>query len=243
MDRLVLGAEQLGFRLSSWQVDQFETYYRELIQWNERINLTAIVDYEEVQTKHFLDSLTVALALANGPPGDSFNVIDVGTGAGMPGLPFKILYPDVRLVLLDSVGKKTGFLRHLVTRLGPDISEVQVLTARAEDLAREDEHREAYDLVLSRAVAQLPTLVELTLPFCKIGGMFVAQEKGQIEEEALKAQKAIHLLGGRLREAKRIELGDLLEARLLLVIEKVTPTPRRYPRRAGVPAKCPLQLQ
>ncbi|OGO05030.1 MAG: hypothetical protein A2Y60_00930 [Chloroflexi bacterium RBG_13_54_9] len=241
MERLISGARELGFHLTPHQVEQFETYYQELIQWNKQINLTAIVDYEEVQTKHFLDSLTVALALEDGPPlSASFRVIDVGSGAGMPGIPFKILYPDVRLVLLDSVGKKTSFLRHVVAKLGPDFIGVEVLTARAENLARENEHREAYDLVLSRAVAELPTLVELTLPFCKIGGVFVAQKKGPIEEEIREAQKAIDLLGGLLRGVKRIKLGDLPEEHLLVVIEKVTPTPSRYPRRAGIPVKRPL---
>src|SRR4030042_125471 len=139
MERLISGARELGFHLTPHQVEQFETYYQELIQWNKQINLTAIVDYEEVQTKHFLDSLTVALALEDGPPlSASFRVIDVGSGAGMPGIPFKILYPDVRLVLLDSVGKKTSFLRHVVAKLGPDFIGVEVLTAPAENLARGD---------------------------------------------------------------------------------------------------------
>jgi 16S rRNA (guanine527-N7)-methyltransferase len=201
--------------------------------------LTAIVDYEEVQIKHFLDSLTVALALEVGTQTDaSFHVIDIGTGAGMPGVPFKILFPDVRLVLLDSVGKKTSFLNHLVAKLG--LSAVEVLTARAEDLAREEKHREIYDLVLSRAVAELPTLVELTLPFCKIGGIFVAQKKGLIEEEIKRAQKAIELLGGRLREAKEIKVNALLEEQLLIIIEKIAPTVSHYPRRAGIPTKRPL---
>jgi len=242
MDRLISGAKKLGFHLTSSQVEQFEVYYRELIHWNKRVNLTAIVDYEEVQIKHFLDSLSVALALEGGQPlNASFHVIDVGTGAGMPGIPFKILYPDVRLVLLDSVGKKTSFLRHLTAKLS--LREVEVLTTRAEDLARKEGYREAFDLVLSRAVAELPTLVELTLPLCKIGGVFVAQKKGQIEEETRKAARAIDLVGGRLREVKRVKLGELPEERLLVVIEKVAPTPLGYPRRAGIPEKRPLSLQ
>ena len=240
MDKLIAGAEKLGFHLIPLQVEQFEIYYRELIQWNKRVNLTAIVDYEEVQIKHFLDSLTVALALEVGTQTDaSFHVIDIGTGAGMPGVPFKILFPDVRLVLLDSVGKKTSFLNHLVAKLG--LSGVEVLTARAEDLAREEQHREIYDLVLSRAVAELPTLVELTLPFCRIGGIFVAQKKGLIiEEEIKRAQKAIELLGGRLREVKEIKVNGLLEEQLLIIIEKIAPTVSHYPRRAGIPTKRPL---
>ena len=239
MERLISGARELGFHLTPHQVEQFETYYQELIQWNKQINLTAIVDYEEVQTKHFLDSLTVALALEDGPPlSASFRVIDVGSGAGMPGVPFKIIYPEVILVLLDSVGKKTNFLRHLIAKMG--LNEVEVLTGRAEDLAREDEHREAYDLALSRAVAELPTLVELTLPFCRVGGVFVAQKKEPIEDEIREAQKAIEILGGRLREVKRVKLKKLLEERLLIVVEKIAPTPSRYPRRAGIPTKRPL---
>jgi len=236
MERLIAGAKRLGLSLTSEQVGKFEVYYEELIRWNRRVNLTAIVDYEEVQVKHFLDSLTIALALRDMPP--SFRLLDVGSGAGVPGVPLKILFSNISLTLLDSVHKKTGFLDHLVARLG--LEGVEVLTARAEDLAREGRYREQFDLVLSRGVAQLATLVELSLPFCTLGGSFIAQKKGEIEGEVEEAMGAIDILGGRLREVTRVELEELGEERSLVIIDKVIATPNRYPRRAGIPQKRPL---
>ncbi len=234
MERLVHGARQLGIFLNPKQTQQFQLYYQELVRWNERVNLTAITDYEEVQLKHFLDSLTVALVLDEAK---EFSLLDVGAGAGMPGLPLKILLPGVKLVLLDSVAKKTAFLRYLVECLGLD--RVEVLTGRAEDFARQENYREGFDLVVSRAVGKLSTVAELALPFCREGGIFVALKKGQVEEEVEKALRAITILGGRLREVKRVEL-EGLEQRLLVIVDKVSPTPQLYPRRVGVAARRPL---
>ncbi|MFQ5924471.1 MAG: 16S rRNA (guanine(527)-N(7))-methyltransferase RsmG [Dehalococcoidia bacterium] len=238
MERLIAGAKRLGLSLTAQQVGKFEVYYEELIRWNKRVNLTAIVDYEEVQAKHFLDSLTIALALKDMPP--SFRLLDVGSGAGVPGVPLKIIFSNISLTLLDSVRKKTDFLDHLVARL--DLEGVEILTGRAEDLAREGRYREQFDLVLSRGVAPLPTLVELALPFCTLGGSFIAQKKGEIEREVEEAMGAIHILGGRLREVKRIELAPIGsgEERSLVIIDKLIATPNRYPRRAGIPQKRPL---
>ncbi|TET38428.1 MAG: 16S rRNA (guanine(527)-N(7))-methyltransferase RsmG, partial [Dehalococcoidia bacterium] len=235
MERLIAGAKRLGLPLTSEQVGKFEVYYEELIRWNRRVNLTAIVDYEEVQVKHFLDSLTIALALKMPP---SFRLLDVGSGAGIPGVPLKILFSNISLTLLDSVHKKTDFLDHLVARLG--LEGVEVLTGRAEDLARDGRYREQFDLVLSRGVAQLATLVELALPFCTLGGSFIAQKKGEIERELEEAMGAIDILGGRLREVKRVELEELGEERSLVIIDKLVASPNRYPRRAGIPKKRPL---
>jgi 16S rRNA (guanine527-N7)-methyltransferase len=234
VERLIAGAARLGLRLSPRQVEQFQLYYQELVEWNKRVNLTAIVDYEGVQVKHFLDSLSVTLALEEGRMvgGGDFRLLDVGAGAGLPGLPLKILYPGLDLVLLDSTAKKTAFLRHLSARLG--LEDVEVETGRAEELAHQHRYREQFDVVVSRAVAALPSLVELTLPFCRVGGTFIAQKRGQIGQEIEKAARAIGILGGELREVRRVEL-EGLAGHLLVVVAKRSPTPQRYPRRPGIP--------
>ena len=238
MERLDIGAKRLGLELNQRQLEQFHTYYQELVDWNKRINLTRITDYEEVQIKHFLDSLTVALVWPKLTPGADLRLIDVGTGAGIPGIPLKIVFPDIKLVLLDSVAKKAAFLHHLNHKLGLD--DVEIVVGRAEEVAHEAPYRETFDIVLSRGVAPLATLVELTLPFCTIGGSFIAQKKGAIDQEISQASKAIGLLGGRLREVKRVNLEEFTDERQLVIIDKVSPTPQLYPRRPGVPAKRPF---
>jgi len=238
MERLEFGAKKLGLHLSPKQLEQFHIYYQELIDWNQRMNLTAITGYEEVQIKHFLDSLTVVLALKQPIGSGNFRLIDVGTGAGIPGIPLKILLPDIKLVLLDATAKKAAFLHHIKHKLGLD--SVDIVVGRAEDVAHEAQYREKFELVLSRAVAQLPTIVELTLPFCAIGGSFIAQKKGVIDLEISQAARAISLLGGNLREVKKVDLEEFTEERQLIIIDKVSPTPHQYPRRPGIPAKRPL---
>ncbi len=238
MEKLEAGAQKLGLHLSQGQLEQFDAYYRELIEWNRRMNLTAITSYEGVQIKHFLDSLTVVLALKPPVEGSSLRVIDVGTGAGLPGVPLKIVLPGIKLALLDSTAKKADFLRHLTRKLGLD--DVEIVVGRAEDIAHDAQYREKFELVLSRAVAPLPALVELTLPFCAVGGSFIGQKKGAIEHEVEAANRAIGVLGGSLREVKRIDLEELADERWLVVINKVTATPQQYPRRPGMPAKRPI---
>ncbi|MFC1906874.1 16S rRNA (guanine(527)-N(7))-methyltransferase RsmG [Chloroflexota bacterium] len=238
MDRLVAGATKLGLGLSPQQLEQFQIFYRELVDWNRRFNLTAITEYEEVQMKHFLDSLTVTLALTPPTGGRDCRVIDVGTGAGLPGIPLKILCPGIRLVLLDATAKKSTFLHHLKGELG--LEDIEIVIGRAEEIAHLGEYRERFDLVLSRAVANLPALAELALPFCAIGGSFIAQRKGAVEKEALEADKACRVLGGKLSEIKSIKLDELGDDRYLVVIDKISPTPGKYPRRPGIPAKRPL---
>lgn len=237
MEKLINGAKKLGMPLNKDQIEQFNLYYRELLDWNSRVNLTAITGYEEVQVKHFLDSLSVTLACQ--PPMDSvdFRLIDVGTGAGIPGVPLKIMLPGIRLTLLDATAKKAAFLNHLKSRLGLDI---EIVVGRAEEIAHDTRYREQFDIVLSRAVASLPALVELALPFCKVGGSFIAQKKGNIDREIDMAIRAINILGGTLREVKRIELEELSDERILIIIDKVSTTSELYPRRPGMPLKRPL---
>ncbi len=202
------------------------------------MNLTTITDYEDVQVRHFLDSLTVTLAWQP-PIGDSeLCLIYVGTGAGIPGFPIKILFPNIKLVLLDATAKKAAFLHHLKHKL--ELDDVEIVVGRAEETAHLTQFRERFNIVLSRAVAPLPTLVELTLPFCAIGGSFIAQKKGDIDLEISQATKAISLLGGNVREVKRVDLDEFADERRLVVIDKITPTPIPYPRRPGIPSKRPI---
>jgi len=238
MERLNHGANKLGLELSPQQLEKFQLFYQELVEWNRKINLTAITDYEEVQIKHFLDSLTVTLALTPQEKNQGYHVIDVGTGAGLPGIPLKIIWPGTRLVLLDATAKKATFLEHLRQRLG--LEDIEIVVGRAEEIAHRNEYREKFDLVLSRAVANLPVLAELTLPFCAIGGSFIAQRKGDVETEVTQTDKAFRSLGSELREIKRINLDELGNDRYLVVVDKTSPTPDKYPRRPGIPSKRPL---
>jgi len=238
METLKSAAKELGLELSPAQLEQFASYYQELIDWNQRVNLTAVTAYEEVQLKHFLDSLTVVLALPAQATGKNLRIIDVGTGAGLPGIPLKIVFPSIELTLLEATSKKAAFLRHIVQEFGLD--DVEIVVGRAEEVAREPQYREKFDIVLSRAVAALPTLVELALPFCAVGGSFIAQKKGDIDDEISRAGRAIGILGGSLREVRRVALSSLPDERCLVIIDKLSPTPENYPRRPGIPAKRPL---
>ncbi len=236
MEQLVAGACEWGLELTTEQVQAFELYYRELVAWNERINLTAITGYEEVQVKHFLDSLSCSQALTGLPAG--WTCIDIGAGAGFPGLPLKIAFPRMRLTVMESTGKKAAFLEHIVAELG--LSGVDVFRGRAEEAGREPGLRESFDAALARAVATLPVLVEYALPLVRVGGLFVAQKGSELQEEVEAARGAMKLLGGELAEVRSVDVPGLDAARHLVVVAKVAPTPDRYPRRPGIPAKRPL---
>ncbi len=240
MRELVAGAGKLGIELSARQIRQFELYYQQLIEWNERVNLTAITDCSAVQVKHFLDSLTVVLALSEEEVASrDFTILDVGAGGGFPGLPLKILLPQPKVVLLEPTTKKVAFLRHISRKL--ELENVEVLNSTAEDAAHLPLYREQFALVLSRAVALLPTLVELTLAFCRIGGRFIAQKKGEVEQEANRAKEAITVMGGKLNQIRKIGLEEFSDARYLMIIDKICPTPDKYPRRAGLPKRRPIR--
>jgi 16S rRNA (guanine527-N7)-methyltransferase len=240
MKKLIEGAGKLGIEFNARQVKQFELYYRELIEWNKKMNLTALTDYSSVQVKHFLDSLTVTLALPEEETErPDFDIIDIGTGAGFPGVPLKILLSQPKLVLIEPTTKKTAFLRHIIDKL--ELENIEISNNRAEEAAHLSPYREQFALVLSRAVASLPALVELTLPFCRIGGRFIAQKKGDIDEEVNRAKKAIATLGGKLNHIKKIELDEFDDARYLVIIDKIHPTPNKYPRRLGLPKRRPIK--
>lgn len=254
MEILRQGAGQLGLQLSTLHLERFQILYEELYSWNERLNLTAITGYQDVQTRHLLDSLSCLLAFPTGQqpdtipdaipvqrPGHALRCIDVGTGAGFPGLPLRILLPDLRLTLLESVGKKVTWLQYIVRRLG--LSDVEIVQGRAEEIGRDAAHRERYDVVVARAVAPLNVLAEYCLPFCRKGGRFVAPKGEDAVHEAREAEAAIHALGGRLVAVKRVPLPEMLADHHLVVIDKVEPTPERYPRRTGIPTKRPLTAE
>ncbi len=225
----------LGLRLNAQQQAALETYKRELLAWNQRVNLTAIRDPEAVEAKHFLDSLS-CLGVMGRRPGQ--RIIDVGTGAGFPGLVLKIACPSWRVTLVEAVGKKVAFCRHMVETLG--LEGVDVLHARAEELGHDPAHREAYDWAVARAVARLPILAEYLLPFVRVGGHMLAQKGETGPAEAQEAEHAIRILGGELERIVPVTVPGVAEDRYLIVVRKVAPTPTKYPRRPGIPAKRPL---
>ena len=241
------GARDMGFTLTERQLEQFQLYYDTLVDWNSRINLTAITDYDLVQVRHFLDSLTVGAALlselsaeskqAIDAPPANFRLIDVGTGAGFPGVPLKILWPHISLTLNDSVGKKTTFLKELAGTLG--LEKVEVVTGRAEDLGQDKAHRQQFDLVTARAVSALPILCEYCLPLARVKGRLLAPKKGDISLELSEGRKAAKLLGGEVGKSYPFTLLDD-ETRYVISVRKTAPTPPGYPRRVGLAKTRPL---
>ncbi len=238
MDLLRKGVSQLGFSLTSEQENRFRCYHQELMTWNQKMNLTSIVEHDEVQVKHFLDSLTPSLVL-NSHLSDGGSLLDVGAGGGFPGIPLKILYPEVHLTLLESVGKKCTFLEHIISVL--DLDNTHIHTGRAEDAALKPHLRESFDMVVSRGVAPMRILMELTVPYCKQGGKTVVLKKGEIQPEVNSSIHAMEVLGAKLGNIRSIKGVDGLEDdRVLVVVDKTGPTPAKFPRRPGMPQKHPL---
>lgn len=225
----------LGIHLTEKQKKQFATYYDLLIDWNKVMNLTGITEKEEVNEKHFVDSLSVVKAVEIN---SVENLIDIGTGAGFPGIPLKIAFPNIKITLLDSLNKRIKFLNTVIDTLKLD--GITTIHGRAEDYAKMPEYREQYDICVSRAVANLSTLAEYCLPYVKTGGMFIPYKSGNIDDELQQSQNALHLLGGRIDNVIKFQLPDSEISRSFVNIKKERTTPKRYPRKAGQPAKEPL---
>ncbi|MCS7221283.1 MAG: 16S rRNA (guanine(527)-N(7))-methyltransferase RsmG [Anaerolineae bacterium] len=245
MERLRQGARQMGIELTEEQLTCFRRFSDLLLEWNRRFNLTAMDSPEQVEVRHFLDSLSCLtvlsqLASEEGAPHLSTSpaAIDVGTGAGFPGLALKIAWPALRLTLLEATGKKVRFLEHVIAELG--LRNVIAIHGRAEELAHQPEHRAVYDLALARAVASLSPLLELTLPFLRLHGWLLAWKGPAAAAEAMASERALAVLGGRLHCIFPVEVPYLAEERFIVAVQKAHPTPEQFPRRAGVPVRRPL---
>lgn len=227
------GLEELGISLSEEQIGQFLTYYEMLVEKNKVMNLTAITEFDDVIEKHFLDSLSLIKVC---DLNRELSVMDMGTGAGFPGIPLKIAFPKLQVTLADSLNKRILFLQEVIDELG--LNGVEAIHARAEELGKNKSYREQYDLVVSRAVANLASLEEYCVPFVKIGGSFISYKSGEIEEEVENAKNATFLLGGKVKNVYKFDLYE--QKRSFVVIEKCKGTPKTYPRKAGTPTKTPL---
>lgn len=226
---------ELGIEQDQNQLERFHKFYQLLIEWNKVMNLTGITEYEDVVEKHFVDSLSIIKAI---DLSRIHTVIDVGTGAGFPGIPLKIAFPHLRVVLLDSLNKRIKFLDEVISQLG--LTEIRTIHGRAEEYARKEEYREQFDLCVSRAVANLSTLSEYCLSYIQVGGMFVPYKSGEIDDEVEQSKKAVRILGGNIKDVMKFELPGTDIHRSFVLIHKEQHTQKKYPRKAGIPAKEPL---
>lgn len=238
MEQLKRKSEALNIVLNEKQLAMFKTYYEMLVEKNKVMNLTAITEKNEVIDKHFMDSISLKKAMDVTKP---VKVLDLGTGAGFPGIPLKIAYPNLRVTLLDSLNKRIKFLQEVIEELS--LEEIDAIHGRAEDYAKQSEYREQFDVCVSRAVANLATLSEYCLPYVKQGGCFISYKSGAVQEELEQSKKAIKELGGRVKEVIPFVLPDTDIERTFVVIEKVKQTPKKYPRKAGLPSKEPIGLE
>ena len=233
--KLIENMEMISVELTDKQVFQFIKFYEMLVEWNKVMNLTGITEYDEVVMKHFVDSLSIVKV--NGLDNVK-SIIDVGTGAGFPGIPLKIAFPEIKITLLDSLNKRINFLNTVIDELG--LEDIETIHGRAEDFAKKAEYRERYDLCVSRAVANLSTLSEYCLPYVKVGGSFIPYKSGEIDEELNNSKKAVQILGGQIEEVVKFQLPDTDIGRSFVKIKKNKNTAKKYPRKAGLPAKEPL---
>ena len=233
LTKFLAGLEKLKISLNEEQIQQFLDYYEFLIETNKVMNLTAITEFDEVIEKHFLDSLSLTRVY---DLRREVKILDMGTGAGFPGIPLKIAFPEIDLVLADSLNKRIKFLQDVIEKLG--LQKTSAIHARAEELGRNRDYREQFDLCVSRAVANLASLSEYCIPFVKEGGMFISYKSGEIEEEAKQSKKAVSILGGGMPKVYKFDLCE--QKRSFVLIEKKKKTPKAYPRKAGTPTKLPL---
>lgn len=233
LSKFEAGLAELQISLSKEQMKQFLLYYEMLIETNKVMNLTAITDFDEVIEKHFLDSLSIVKVFDFT---NDITILDMGTGAGFPGIPLKIVYPEVKIVLADSLNKRIRFLQEVISAL--ELPKVEAIHARAEEMARNKIYREQFDLCVSRAVANLSSLSEYCIPFVKEGGTFISYKSGEVDEEVKNSKKAVSILGGKMKEVYKFDLYE--QKRSFVIISKDKRTPRMYPRKAGTPTKEPL---
>ena len=232
-DKFVEESNKISIILTDTQLEQFRVYYEMLVEKNKVMNLTGITEWDEVLEKHFLDSISLIRAI---DLNQKLSVMDMGTGAGFPGIPLKIAFPKLKVTLADSLNKRVLFLQEVINEL--KLEGIEAIHGRAEDLARDTKYREQYDLLVSRAVANLSTLAEYCLPFVKIGGQFISYKSGEVDEEVTSSKSAVFLLGGKIKDIVKFELGE--SRRSFIIIDKVKDTPKTYPRKAGTPSKKPL---
>ncbi|WP_026489272.1 16S rRNA (guanine(527)-N(7))-methyltransferase RsmG [Butyrivibrio sp. XBB1001] len=238
---MIADLNTFGVEISDKQLQQFNTYYELLVKWNEVMNLTAITDFEDVCKLHFVDSISACQFFDFSS--DDYSLIDIGTGAGFPGIPLKIVFPNLKITLFDSLNKRLNFLNEVIDKLDlNNQGSIVTLHGRAEDFAstKKDSLRETFDIAVSRAVANMSTLCEYCLPYVKVGGNFIAFKSEKASEELVKAKGAIHLLGGKLTSSNEFILPESDYSRTICIVNKVEPTSKKYPRKAGVPSKTPL---